>query len=471
MKIKTRFAPSPTGHLHIGSVRTALYSWLFARHNEGDFILRIEDSDIKRSSNEFITSIINDMKWLGLDWNEGPYYQTKRFQRYNEIINYMLSLGVAYKCYCSKERIENLRCMQMMNKQKPRYDSYCLQNNKTYHNKPYVVRFRNPKTGFVTFHDQIRGDIQFSNEELDDLIICRTNGLPTYNFCVAIDDWDMGITHVIRGEDHINNTPRQINILKSINAKIPMYSHISMILDENGRKFSKRQGIGSVMDYRNEGYLPEALLNYLVRLGWSHGNKEIFSINEMIKLFTLKAVNKSASIFNIKKLNWINNKYINTLSSDNVIKHLYLCLQNQKINTDHGPNLHSIIHILGQKCNTLKEIAICCKYFYEDSFEFDPNLTEKYLTHVTYKALKLMSDKLININNWDSNNILISIKNTANELYLDIGIVYMSLRLAITGTNQSPSINSIMQIIGRDSTIKRIKKTLEYIEDNILMKK
>ena len=299
MKIKTRFAPSPTGYLHVGGARTALYSWLFARNHGGEFVLRIEDTDLERSTPEAIEAIMDGMNWLSLEWDEGPYYQTKRFDRYNAVIDQMLEEGTAYKCYCSKERLEALREEQMAKGEKPRYDGRCRHSHEHHaDDEPCVVRFANPQEGSVVFDDQIRGPIEFSNQELDDLIIRRTDGSPTYNFCVVVDDWDMEITHVIRGEDHINNTPRQINILKALKAPVPVYAHVSMINGDDGKKLSKRHGAVSVMQYRDDGYLPEALLNYLVRLGWSHGDQEIFTREEMIKYFTLNAVCKSASAFN-----------------------------------------------------------------------------------------------------------------------------------------------------------------------------
>ena len=323
MKIKTRFAPSPTGYLHVGGARTALYSWLFSRHAGGEFVLRIEDTDLERSTQDAIDAIMDGMNWLNLDWDEGPYFQTKRFDRYNAVIDEMLEQGTAYKCYCSKERLEALREKQMENGEKPRYDGHCRDSQCSHtDDEPHVVRFRNPQEGSVIFDDKIRGPIEFSNQELDDLIIRRTDGSPTYNFCVVVDDWDMEITHVIRGEDHINNTPRQINILKALGAPVPEYAHVSMILGDDGKKLSKRHGAVGVMQYRDDGYLPQALLNYLVRLGWSHGDQEIFSIDEMKEFFTLEAINKSASAFNTEKLQWLNHHYINHMPAEEVAVHL-----------------------------------------------------------------------------------------------------------------------------------------------------
>lgn len=372
MKIKTRFAPSPTGYLHVGGARTALYSWLFARNHGGEFVLRIEDTDLERSTPEAIEAIMDGMNWLSLEWDEGPYYQTKRFDRYNAVIDQMLEEGTAYKCYCSKERLEVLREEQMAKGEKPRYDGRCRHSHEHHaDDEPCVVRFANPQEGSVVFDDQIRGPIEFSNQELDDLIIRRTDGSPTYNFCVVVDDWDMEITHVIRGEDHINNTPRQINILKALKAPVPVYAHVSMINGDDGKKLSKRHGAVSVMQYRDDGYLPEALLNYLVRLGWSHGDQEIFTREEMIKYFTLNAVSKSASAFNTDKLLWLNHHYINALPPEYVATHLQWHIEQENIDTRNGPQLADLVKLLGERCKTLKEMAQSCRYFYEDFAEFD----------------------------------------------------------------------------------------------------
>lgn len=372
MKIKTRFAPSPTGYLHVGGARTALYSWLFARNHGGEFVLRIEDTDLERSTPEAIEAIMDGMNWLSLEWDEGPYFQTKRFDRYNAVIDQMLEEGTAYKCYCSKERLEALREEQMAKGEKPRYDGRCRHSHEHHaDDEPCVVRFANPQEGSVVFDDQIRGPIEFSNQELDDLIIRRTDGSPTYNFCVVVDDWDMEITHVIRGEDHINNTPRQINILKALKAPVPVYAHVSMINGDDGKKLSKRHGAVSVMQYRDDGYLPEALLNYLVRLGWSHGDQEIFTREEMIKYFTLNAVSKSASAFNTDKLLWLNHHYINALPPEYVATHLQWHIEQENIDTRNGPQLADLVKLLGERCKTLKEMAQSCRYFYEDFAEFD----------------------------------------------------------------------------------------------------
>jgi len=466
MKIKTRFAPSPTGYLHVGGARTALYSWLFARHNQGEFVLRIEDTDLERSTPEAIEAIMDGMNWLSLDWNEGPYYQTKRFDRYNAVIDEMLEAGTAYKCYCSKERLEALREAQMANNEKPRYDGRCRDSHEHHaDDEPCVVRVRNPQEGSVIFDDQIRGPIEFSNQELDDLIIRRTDGSPTYNFCVVVDDWDMGITHVIRGEDHINNTPRQINILKAIGAQVPVYAHVSMILGDDGKKLSKRHGAVGVMQYRDDGYLPEALLNYLVRLGWSHGDQEIFSVAEMTELFTLDAVSKSASAFNTEKLQWLNHHYINALPPEYVATHLQWHIEQQNIDTRTGPELAKLVGLLGERCKTLKEMAESCRYFYEDFAEFDADAAKKHLRPVARQPLEVVRDKLAAIAEWNAENVHQAIQSTADELEVGMGKVGMPLRVAVTGAGQSPGLDVTVEAIGRSRSVARIEQALALISE------
>ncbi|ALE22741.1 MULTISPECIES: glutamate--tRNA ligase [Proteus] len=465
-KIKTRFAPSPTGYLHVGGARTALYSWLFSRHNKGEFVLRIEDTDLERSTQPAIDAIMDGMNWLNLNWDEGPYYQTKRFDRYNQVIDQMLAAGTAYRCYCSKERLEKLREDQMAKGEKPRYDGCCRHGDHNHTpDEPHVVRFLNPQEGSVIFDDKIRGPIEFSNQELDDLIIRRTDGSPTYNFCVVIDDWDMEITHVIRGEDHINNTPRQINILKALGAPVPEYAHVSMILGDDGKKLSKRYNAVSVMQYRDDGYLPEALLNYLVRLGWSHGDQEIFSIDEMIKEFTLEAISKSASAFNTDKLLWLNHHYINTLPAEQVAVHLDWHIKQQNIDTSNGPSLVELIKLLGERCKTLKEMAESCHYFYVDFDSFEETAAKKHLRPVARQPLEVVRDKLSAITDWTAENVHKAIQETAEELEVGMGKVGMPLRVAVTGAGQSPALDVTVHAIGKARSIARINKALDFITD------
>ncbi|MEJ5071630.1 glutamate--tRNA ligase [Enterobacter ludwigii] len=466
MKIKTRFAPSPTGYLHVGGARTALYSWLFARNHGGEFVLRIEDTDLERSTPEAIEAIMDGMNWLSLEWDEGPYFQTKRFDRYNAVIDEMLVAGTAYKCYCSKERLEALREEQMANGEKPRYDGRCRHGHEHHaDNEPCVVRFANPQDGSVIFDDQIRGPIEFSNQELDDLIIRRTDGSPTYNFCVVVDDWDMEITHVIRGEDHINNTPRQINILKALNAPVPVYAHVSMINGDDGKKLSKRHGAVSVMQYRDDGYLPEALLNYLVRLGWSSGDQEIFTREEMIKLFSLGAVSKSASAFNTEKLQWLNHHYINSMAPEYVATHLQWHIEQEKIDTRTGPQLSELVTLLGERCKTLKEMAASCHYFYEEFDAFDADAAKKHLRPVARQPLEVVRDKLEAMTEWTAENVHHAIQATADELEVGMGKVGMPLRVAVTGAGQSPGLDVTVHAIGKSRSVARINKALAFIAE------
>jgi len=331
--------------LHVGGIRTALYALLYARRHNGQFLLRIEDTDIERSTKEAIQVILDGMQWLGLNHDEKVFYQSQHMERYKQVIQRLLNDGKAYRCYCSKERLDDLREKQLAKKQKPRYDGLCRTKNPDNPDQPYVIRFKNPQNVILNFEDQVHGPITFQNSELDDLIIQRSDGTPTYNFCVVVDDMDMEITHVIRGTDHINNTPRQINILQALNAKIPIYAHVPMILGEDGKKLSKRHGAASVLQYRDDGFLPEALLNYLVRLGWSHGDQEIFSVAEMIKLFELIDINRAPSALNTEKLLWLNQHYMKTNTPKSVAKHLAWQMEKLNINPSNGPNLEEIIKI------------------------------------------------------------------------------------------------------------------------------
>ena len=463
VKVRTRFAPSPTGYLHVGGARTALYSWLYAKHNNGEFVLRIEDTDLERSTPEATAAIIEGMEWLNLPWEHGPYYQTKRFDRYNQVIDEMIEQGLAYRCYCTKEHLEELRHTQEQNKEKPRYDRHCLHDHNHSPDEPHVVRFKNPTEGSVVFDDAVRGRIEISNSELDDLIIRRTDGSPTYNFCVVVDDWDMGITHVVRGEDHINNTPRQINILKAIGAPIPTYAHVSMINGDDGQKLSKRHGAVSVMQYRDDGYLPEALINYLVRLGWGHGDQEIFSREEMINYFELDHVSKSASAFNTEKLQWLNQHYIRELPPEYVAKHLEWHYKDQGIDTSNGPALTDIVSMLAERCKTLKEMARSSRYFFEEFETFDEAAAKKHFKGNAAEALAKVKEKLTALSSWDLHSTHEAIEQTAAELEVGMGKVGMPLRVAVTGSGQSPSMDVTLVGIGRDRVLARIQRAIDFI--------
>jgi glutamyl-tRNA synthetase len=461
MTVVTRFAPSPTGYLHVGGARTALYSWLYAKSQGGKFVLRIEDTDIERSTQAAIDAILEGMEWLGLNWDEGPYYQTKRFDRYREIIQQLVEEGKAYKCYCSKERLEKLRETQMEQGIKPKYDGKCRDASEQ--SGDYVIRFKNPQQGSVVIEDHIRGRIEISNSELDDLIIQRSDGTPTYNFCVVVDDWDMGISHVVRGEDHINNTPRQINILKALGAPVPEYAHVSMILGDDGKKLSKRHGAVGVMQYRDDGFLPQALLNYLVRLGWSHGDQEIFSVEEMIRYFSLDDIGQSASAFNTEKLIWLNQHYIKSLPANEVAKHAQWHFRQQGIDVSKGPTLEQVIEIQADRVKTLKELAEVSRYFYEDFDEFDEKAAKKHLRPVAREALETVKTKLMNIQNWEPQSIHQAINDAADELGVGMGKVGMPLRVAVTGSGNSPSLDITLNLLNIKQVEQRLDKALNYI--------
>ena len=463
MSVVTRFAPSPTGYLHVGGARTALYSWLYAKSQGGEFVLRIEDTDIERSTEEAKQAILDGMEWLGLTWDKGPYYQTERFDRYKAIIQTMLEEGKAYKCFMPAEELDAIREQQKENGEKPRYPGTWRDRTDHPEGQPYVIRFKNPLEGSVVFDDHVRGRIEISNTELDDLIIQRSDGTPTYNFCVVVDDWDMGISHVVRGEDHINNTPRQINILKALGAPVPEYAHVSMILGDDGKKLSKRHGAVSVMQYRDDGYLPQAVKNYLVRLGWAHGDQEIFSEQEMIELFSLDAIGQSASAFNTEKLVWLNQHYIKSLPAEEVARHATWHFEQQGISLDNGPALTDVIAIQADRVKTLKELAQISAYFYQDYEEFDANAAKKHLRPVAREALELVQQKLAAFGDWNPQTIQAAINDTAEELGVGMGKVGMPLRVAATGSGNSPSLDVTLNLLSQDKIVERINKALTFI--------
>ncbi len=455
---RTRFAPSPTGYLHIGGARTALYCWLFARKTQGTFILRIEDTDLERSTPESVEAILEGMQWLELGYDEGPFYQTKRFDRYAAVIEQLLAEGKAYRCYCSKERMEKVREEQMAAKQKPRYDGHCRELTEQREGS-FVVRFRNPQDGEVTFDDQVRGTVTFANQELDDLIIARSDGSPTYNFTVVVDDWDMKITHVIRGDDHINNTPRQINILRALGATPPLYAHVPMILGSDGKRLSKRHGAVSVMQYREDGFLPEALLNYLARLGWSHGDKEIFSIAELVELFSIDAINRAPAAFNLDKLLWLNQHYMKTAAPSHVAKELAWHMEKQGIDTSHGPSLEEVVKVQCERTKTLKEMAERSRYFYEDVV-----LSDDMRLHINPEvapALLAVRNGLADLAEWSKEAIHSVLAAAAEANGLKIGKVAQPLRVLMTGGTVSPPIDSTIELIGCDRALVRIDNALK----------
>jgi len=468
MTIRTRFAPSPTGYLHIGGARTALFSWLFARKHGGQFVLRIEDTDLERSTPESVNAILEGMTWLGLEYDEGPFYQTHRFDRYKEVIQQLLGEGHAYHCNCSRERLDEIREAQKARKEKPRYDG-CCRNKKAGEvstDEPYVIRFRNPIDGQVVINDLIRGKVIIQNTELDDLIIQRTDGSPTYNLTVVVDDLDMKISHVIRGDDHLNNTPRQINILKAMGAdEIPTYAHVPMILGEDGARLSKRHGATGVMSYRDMGFLPESLLNYLVRLGWSHGDQEIFSLDEMIELFDIEKVNKAASTFNSEKLLWLNQHYIKNDSSERVAHLLSVHMGEKGVDPSDWPVLAEVVEAQRERAQTLKELAEISVFFYQDFEVYEEKVANKQLKEAAAAPLTKVKEKLEVLKDWNQQAIHDIVHGVAEELELKMGKVGMPLRIAMTGGQPSPSIDTTIYLLGKERAIRRIDKALDYINN------
>lgn len=463
MAVVTRFAPSPTGYLHVGGARTALYSWLYAKNQGGEFVLRIEDTDLERSTDEAKQAILDGMEWLGLTWDTGPIFQTQRFERYGELIQQLLDKGLAYKCFMTSEELDAIREEQKAKGEKPRYPGTWRDRTDHPEGQPFVIRFKNPLEGSVLIKDHVRGEIEISNTELDDLIIQRSDGSPTYNFCVVVDDWDMGITHVVRGEDHINNTPRQINILKALGAPIPEYAHVSMILGDDGKKLSKRHGAVSVMQYRDDGYLPQAVLNYLVRLGWSYGDQEVFTLEEMIEKFSLDAIGQSASAFNTEKLIWLNQHYIKSSPAEEVAEHAKWHFDQQGIALDKGPSLASVIEVQADRVKTLKELAEISGYFFQDFEAFDEKAAKKHLRPVAKAPLELVKEKLLALTEWNPETIHKAINDTAEELEVGMGKVGMPLRVAATGGGNSPSLDITLNLLEQGKVGDRIDKALAFI--------
>lgn len=466
MTIRTRFAPSPTGYLHVGGARTALFSWLYARKHGGQFILRIEDTDLERSTAESVNAILEGMTWLGLEYDEGPFYQTHRFDRYKDVIARLMEQGDAYYCYCSKEELEEMREQQRANKEKPRYDGRCRHRSEPRPGVEPVIRFKNPTEGSVIVKDIIRGNVEFKNSELDDLIIARPDGTPTYNLTVVVDDLDMGLTHVIRGDDHLNNSPRQINIFKALGAEPPVFAHVPMILGDDGARLSKRHGAVSVMSYRDEGYLPEALLNYLVRLGWSHGDQEIFSVDEMIQFFELENVNKAASSFNTEKLLWLNQQYIKNSPAEHVAHHLSWHMGELGIDPSSGPELAKVVKLQQERAKTLVEMAENSKFFYQDVSEYDEKAARKNLTEKSLPFLEEMFERLSKLDNWEAEPIHDEVKGCADTNEVGMGKVAQPIRVAITGNTVSPPLDVTLALLGRERTLAAINAAVTWIKDH-----
>ena len=459
---KTRFAPSPTGYLHVGGARTALFAWLYAKKTNGQFVLRIEDTDRERSTQESIDAILQGMQWLGLDYDEGPFYQTQRMARYQECIEQLLAEGKAYKCYCSKERLDALREQQMAVKQKPRYDGKCREAGEQAGD--YVIRFRNPTEGSVVWQDAVKGRIDIANSELDDFIIARSDGTPTYNFTVVVDDWDMGITHVIRGDDHVNNTPRQINVLHALGATIPEYAHVPMILGEDGKRLSKRHGAVSVMAYREQGFLPQALLNYLVRLGWSSGDQEIFSLEEMQTQFTLDHINNSPAAFSMDKLTWLNEHYLRNMPLSQWQDELIWHYQQIGLTVEPNERLQQIVAALLDRVSTVKQLVEQSRYFFADFEDFEEKAAKKHLRPVALEPLTILSERLVALENWQAASIHAAVEQVAEQLDVGMGKVGMPLRVAITGQGMSPGIDITAELLGKATVLARLDQAIAFIK-------
>ncbi|MEM1261939.1 MAG: glutamate--tRNA ligase [Pseudomonadota bacterium] len=464
MTVRTRFAPSPTGVLHIGSVRTALFAWLYARHNGGDFVLRIEDTDRERSSQASVRTILDGMAWLGLTADEGPIFQTERFDRYREVLDDWLATGKAYQCYCTKEELEALREAQMARGEKPRYDGRYRDITEPREGVDPVIRFRNPDDGDVVVNDAVKGEVRFANAELDDLIIARSDGTPTYNFTVVVDDADMAITHVIRGDDHLNNTPRQINMLTALGASVPQYAHLPMILGEDGAKLSKRHGAVNVLDYRDTGYLPSALLNYLVRLGWSHGDQELFTLDEMITLFDLPAINRAASAFNPSKLDWINQQHLTKAPADELVPILAEQYARLGIDTTNGPALEAVIEAYRERATTLADMAESTRFCFADFADFDATAAKKHLRPVALEPLIAVRAKLAGLADWAAPELSAAIQAVADELGLGMGKVGQPVRVAITGAGSSPSLDITLALVGPHRALMRLDMAIAFAE-------
>ena len=464
--IRTRFAPSPTGYLHVGGARTALFCYLFARRHDGEFILRIEDTDRERSTEESVTAILDGMHWLGLDYDQGPYYQTERFDRYRSVVKTLLDEGHAYYCYCSREELDAMRERQMAAGLKPRYDG----RYRDFEGEPPagvepVVRFRNSLLGTVSWRDSVKGHIEIDNAELDDLVIARSDGTPTYNLTVVVDDIDMGITHVVRGDDHVNNTPRQINIYQALGEQLPVFAHVPMILGDDGARLSKRHGAVGVMQYRDDGYLPQALLNYLVRLGWSHGDQEVFSMDELKSQFDLDDVNRAASTFNTEKLLWINHHYIQNLPEEEVANHLLWHMEQLQLNLDEGPALPLVVELLKERARTLCEMAGQAQFLFCDFDAYDEKSAGKHLKVAAEMPLRALREALSKLEDWSAASLQSCFQAVVDELGIGFGKLGQPLRVAVTGRGAAPGNDAVLALLGKTRTLERLDRALVFIAD------
>jgi glutamyl-tRNA synthetase len=467
LEVRVRFAPSPTGFLHLGGVRTALFNWLFARHQGGKFILRIEDTDRSRSTEEYIHSILEGLSWLEIDWDEGPYRQTDRAELYQEHANRLLSEGKAYYCYCSKEELEQKKLIAQKKGQIPKYDGTCRDRKSPVPGRNPVIRFKTPQEGEIIFHDIIRGRVCVANAQLDDLVLIRSDGTPTYNFVVVVDDLTMHISHVIRGDDHLANTPRQIHIYHALGASPPYFAHLPMILGPDKTRLSKRHGAESILTYRDKGYLPEALLNYLVRLGWAYGDQEVFSKEEMIELFELEKVNKSPAVFNPEKLLWLNNYYIKTGNPERLVSLLKEQLKKRRIlNNDnllYPQTLYRIVNSLKERSKTMEEMAEAAEYFFKDDISYAPEAAQKFLQPHVSPLLEELKDRLSHLRKFSESAIQEVFSDLVSKYQIKLVNIAQPVRVALTGGTISPGIYEVISIMGRDMVLNRLQKALDYI--------
>jgi glutamyl-tRNA synthetase len=464
MNVRTRFAPSPTGFLHIGGVRTALFSWLFARHHGGRFVLRIEDTDLERSTEASIQAILDGLEWVGIDYDEGPFRQTARFNRYAEVAEAMLVAGTAYRCYCSKEDVEAMRAGQAARGAKPRYDGRCRERRAPVPGVQPVIRFRNPGSGTVIVRDLVHGDVPFDNADLDDLVLVRSDGVPTFHFGVVIDDADMDITHVIRGDDHLNNTPRQINILQALGMPVPVYAHLPMILGSDGARLSKRHGAVNILEYRNQGYLPEAMLNYLVRLGWSHGDQEVFGREDMIRLFDIGAVNAAASRFDPAKLAWLNQEYIKTMDAAMLATRLHGHMELGGHDWRAGPALDAVAEAFRERAVTLEDMVMASRWAFVDFETIDEKAARQHLRPAIAAPLTRVRDRLRALEDWRREEIHRVVAGVAEESGLGFGKIGQPLRVAVTGGTVSPPIDVTLDLVGRERAMQRLDRALAMID-------
>jgi len=462
--VRTRFAPSPTGYLHIGGARTALFCWLYARRHGGRFILRIEDTDRERSTDAAVQAIVDGMAWLGLKEDEGPFFQTQRYDRYRAVAADLLAKGHAYRCYCSRPELDEMRAAQTARKEKPRYDGRCRARRAPVGGAASVIRFKNPVDGQTVVDDAVKGRVVFDNHELDDLIIVRSDGNPTYNFCVVVDDMDMQVTHVIRGDDHLNNAPRQMNILVALDYPVPVYAHLPMILGPDGAKLSKRHGAVAVIQYREDGFLPEAVLNYLVRLGWSHGDQEIFSLEEMTRLFDITDVNASAAAINLDKLLWMNQHYIKEGEPERLGAELGWHLARLGVATGEGPALAAVVGAFRERAKTLKEMAEGARFFYEDFKDYEPKAAEKNLTPEAAPLLAAVRERLATVPEWTAAAAHAAIQQVADSHAAGkLGRVAQPVRVAIVGSGVSPPIDATLELLGRARALARLDRARSWI--------